>query len=141
MGVNDRNKEAQETRKAAAQARRMGKATYDGWKAFVNLEMSAAMKESYRAWGVEDMDIWSWLESRLIGLYKLSISFDSAHDSFVSSLTCRNPADKNTGLSLTARGGDWFKSLRVLAWKDGVYLKNDWTAEVQEGLKDKDDIG
>lgn len=141
MGVNDRAYSARAEKKEKASQARNAKPSYDGWKAFVSLEMSAAMKESYRAWVIEDDVIWTWLEARLVDGYKLSLSFDKGNDSFVAALTCRAPNTGNSGLTLSGRAGDWFKALRVLSWKDAVYLENVWDSAPQNAPRSPDDIG
>ncbi len=141
MGVNDREYNAQSEQRARAAAKKAAKPAYDGWKAFVALELTQSMKEAYKAWLVEDDIIWVWLDARLAGGYKLSLSFDTYNSSYIASLTCRSASDRNQGLTLTARGGEWFKALRVLSWKDSVFLEHVWDNVPVGHPRSTDDIG
>lgn len=137
--VNEVNAE----RRAAARDRRKAAAAGDGWRGFVNVELSVADKEAIKLGDASFDDAWGFLMQRVLDGYKLSLSFDHSNSSWIASLTCKRSSDPNVGLCLTARGGRVEGAVLALWYKDDVVLARSWSGRAQGGnaAYQADDIG
>lgn len=140
MGQVERNAEnGRDERRGAAGS---GKAS-DGWKGFVNIELSdkqkVAVKKLFDRYG----DAWTHVLGRVAEGYKLTISYDDKHTTWNVSLTCRALADNNLGLTLTGRGGSCQAACISLWYKDETLLRGVWELQplAGSGHLDVDDVG
>jgi len=108
------------------------------WNGFVNCELSAEDKTYFRVWDVEVDDAFDLLLGRVVGNYRLSISYNKKNDNFIASLTANEGTGANEGYTLSAFGKDMPTAIRVLAFKDSHILSGNWSAAV---VAAKDDIG
>jgi hypothetical protein len=102
----------------------------DGWRGFVNVELSDKDKSKVRALFERYGDAWSHILGRVAEGYKLTVSYDDPHTTWNVSLTCRALADNNLGLTLTGRGGSCQAACISLWYKDETMLQGVW-----EGVK------
>lgn len=135
--------EARAERRAAARDKRKASAAGDGWRGFVNVELSVADKEAIKLGDASFDDAWGFLMQRVLDGYKLSLSFDHSNSSWIASLTCKRSSDPNVGLCLTARGGRVEGAVLALWYKDDVLLARSWSGRAQGGRSayEADDIG
>lgn len=141
MGASDHIKEAQRARKGAAAKQ---KATDDGWKGFVQCELNEQQKIAVKRLRDENMgQCWTDYLSLTGELYKLSQSYDTYNDAFVVSATCKDPKDKNMGLTLSARGGSLEGAVASFVYKHSIILEGDWTVVGVQGARkvSADDVG
>jgi len=117
----------QEERRGKVSREKSNGGTQDGWKGFVNLELSDKEKQAVKRLFEKYGDAWGSILER-VGLgYKLTVSYDDPHTTFNVSLTCRAVGDKNVGLTLTGRGGSMQAACVSLWYKDQHVLKGDWS--------------
>lgn len=135
--------EAEAERRAAARDRRKAATSGDGWRGFVNVELSLADREALKLCDVGFDDAWGFLMQRVLEGYKLSLSFDHGNSSWIASLMCKRSSDPNVGLCLTARGGRVEGAVLALWYKDGVILAHSWSGHAQgsNAAYQPDDIG
>lgn len=114
------------------------KAAAKVWNGFVNVELTAEDKAYFRVWDVEVDDAFDLLLGRVVGNYRLSISYNKKNDNFIASLTANEGTGENEGYTLSAFGKDMPTAIRVLAFKDSYMLNGDWTTAKTAA---KDDIG
>jgi len=108
------------------------------WNGFVNCELTAEDKATFKVWDVDFGDAFDLLVGRVTEGYRLSVSHNKKNDSFIASLTGSEDCGDNAGYTLSAFGKDIATAMRVLAYKDGFILEGVWdNAKVQP----KDDIG
>lgn len=103
-----------------------GRASSDGWKGFVNLDLSDKQKAEVKKLFDRYADAWTHLLGRVAEGYKLTVSYDDAHTTWNVSLTCRALADPNMGLTLTGRGGSCQAACISLWYKDEKALRGVW---------------
>lgn len=123
----------------AAKAR----AVEDGWKGFVNVELTEAQKAEAKKLRENVGACWGVVFDLVEGEYKLSVSLDAKNNAYVVSMTGRKARDVNAGLTLTARGGTIEGALASFVYKHQVILEGDWTSAARRGGGgfDADDIG
>jgi len=100
-----------------------------GWLGFVDVQLSDADKASLAQGHFEAGDAFQFMEEMVEDGYKVTISQDTAHSSYVASATGRLPDDPNNGYTLTGRGPDVIGSLAALAHKHIVICqRGSWRA-------------
>jgi len=105
----------------------------DGWKGFVNLELSDKQKAEVKKLFDRYGDAWTHCLGRVAEGYKLTVSYDDPHTTWNVSLTCRSLADHNLGLTLTGRGGSCQAAVISLWYKDDRALKGVWELQPLAG--------
>ena len=117
--------------------------TNDGWKGFVNVELSDKDKQAVKKLFEKYADAWGHILGRVAEGYKLTVSYDDPHTTWNVSLTCRALADNNLGLTLTGRGGSMQAACISLWYKDQYMLKGIWdmVALAKSTQLDVDDVG
>lgn len=140
MGINDRELDRKQDAKAA---RRDKQAADDGWRGFVNVELSDSQKKAVKATLNKGAEQWARVIDLVMDGYKLTVSFDDRNTSFVFAMTCRDPNDDNRGLTLTARGGSLASAVAAWVYKHDEILKGRWdkAAEITRGRMTEDDVG
>lgn len=140
MGVNDRELDKRQDAKAA---RRERTAAADGWRGFVNVELTDTQKKAVKATLGEGAAHWTRVLDLVSDGHKLSVSWDERNTSFVFAMTCRDPQDDNRGLTLTARGGSLASAVAAWVYKHDTILKGRWdkAGEIQKGRMGEDDVG
>jgi len=63
--------------------------------------------------------------------YKVTLSKDVSHKSYLVALTCMDPNSPNAGLCLTTRGKDATNAIAMAAYKHFEVLKENWSKIVQ----------
>lgn len=120
------------------------KAAADGWKGFVQMELNEQQKLAVKVLRDKGMEqVWTGVFALVDELYKLSLSYDTYNDAYICSATCKDPKDKNMGLTLTARGGSLQGAVASFWYKHTTVLEGDWTAAAVKGVRkvDEDDVG
>lgn len=109
---------------------------------FVRVELTEAEKAEFRAlltggeFDVIDFD--GWVRDG----YKLSLTYDEQHSSFIATLTAQYRDMPNAGLVLTGRGKTVAAALAVLEFKDRYLAGDDgWAAAEQRRGGSYDDVG
>lgn len=130
MGMNDRIQNAKADKKAAKAAERPAS---DGWKGFVNLELSDAQKAEAKKL-LADADrvtdnVWKLVDDG----YKVSFSYDGYHGAYLCAVTCQDKSSVNVGLTLTGRGGGILAAMASLWYKHDVVLERNWTSMSVQG--------
>ena len=98
----------------------------DGWRGFVNLDLSDKQKAEVKKLFDKYGDAWTHILGRVSEGYKLTISYDDPHTTWNVSLTCRELADSNMGLTLTGRGGSCQAACISLWYKDEKVFHGVW---------------
>lgn len=114
------------------------KGTVNKWVGFVNCELTAEDKATFKVWDVELDDAWDLLTQRVLEGYRLSFSHNPKNENFVVSLTGGDECGANAGYTLSGFGRDIGTALRVLCFKDTFILEGNWE---QAKVAQKDDIG
>lgn len=96
------------------------------WGGFATIQLSLEHKEMFGAWDLEDDDIWVLATSLIMSGYKLTLSYNDANQSYSASLTCRDKASVNAGLTLSGYASTWYQALRVVLFKHEVVANGDW---------------
>lgn len=114
----------------------------DGWKGFVNVELSDKQKTEVKKLMGNYADAWVSVMGRVAEGYKLTVSYDDPHSTWNVSLTCRALADSNLGLTLTGRGGSFMAATVSLWYKDEKMLKGVWELSAVAGRREmaEDDV-
>lgn len=112
-----------ETPRNAAPSRREVK-----WGGYVDVRVDDAMKERFYAWFEGEREhIWEYVEDALGEGYKLGITFDREHSSFIATFTRELVLESDAWrYVMTARAGTWFEAIALLAFKDVVICQRDW---------------
>jgi len=108
--------------------------TRNSWEVdFVNVSLAKEQKAALAKWDTSG-EITSDTITRLVADgYKLSISADKAHDCCGAYLTGPASSDGARKRCLSARGPDFFSSLKALAFKHIVVLDADWGDKSENG--------
>lgn len=140
MGAADHQREA---KKGAASKGAQPTQSGDGWKGFVNVELTDAQKPLVKALCSHADHLWTVIWDLIDASYKLTISNDAAHNSYNVSMTCRNQRDPNNGLTLTGRGGTVLGAMASFVFKHETLLEGKWSgAEARSpGRVDEDYLG
>lgn len=130
-------------RKAKSREAARDKATADGWKGFVNLELTDDQKPLVKALSADSDAVWGELLEMVDSEYKLTVSYEGQRSVYNVSLTCRNAKDPNAGLTLTGRGGSFIGAAASLVFKHVTILKRRWDKAPQAvgRLFEPDDVG
>jgi len=136
MGVNDRMQDKKDAKKATS-TKQTGYG--DGWKGFVNVELSDAQKPLVKALMSDMGRVWTTVWDLVDAGYKLTISNDPTHNSYNLSMTCRNAKDRNNGLTLTGRGGTVEGACASFVFKHSDILEGDWTTQSARGQRVADE--
>lgn len=128
----------QKTREAARE-----KASADGWKGFVNYELTDDQKPEVKALALQFETVWDEILDLVASDYKLTVSYDGSRSVWNVSITCRSTKDRNGGLTLTGRGGNFASAAASVVYKHIYGLNRDWSqARTQTGMSfDPDDVG
>lgn len=102
------------------------KAKADGWRGFVNVELTAAQKKDAAKLLTDVARLWDNLFALIEDGYKLTVSYDFDHEAYNVSLTCRADDDPNKGLTLTGRGGSVEAALVSFSYKHVTILEKVW---------------
>lgn len=123
----------------AAKAR----AEQDGWKGFVNVDLTDAQKAVVKSMRADIQKCWTVVFDLVEGEYKLSLSLDAKNNAYVFSMTARRVKDVNHGLTLTSRGGTVEGAVASFVYKHSVVLEGDWTSAARRtgGGMGEDDVG
>lgn len=123
MGQLEKNT-AEQKQKARLAAKK--KAQEDGWRGFVNVELTANQKAEAKRMLTDLPRVWDNVFGLVEEGYKMTLSYDEQRTAFNMSFTCKRRGDANQGLTLSGRGGSveaaavsfWYKHYVVLqmAW-------------------------
>jgi len=108
------------------------------WKGFINVNLNADQKEAYKAWDVQDDDVWDGLSQYIAAGYKVSLSFNKQNDKFNCTGTGQPESGVNSGYAVSAFANTPYEAARVWLFKVATILPDDWT---QHQVGDADDIG
>lgn len=125
MGMNDREQDAAEERKAN---RAMKAGAVADWRGYVNVDLSNAQKREHDDWA-QTGEAWEVLDDVLATGCVLSLKTNPGAGGYLASLTQRNPTSVNAGLCVTARARTAGVALtRVLYIVQFLGVHNDWAA-------------
>jgi hypothetical protein len=108
------------------------------WKGFVNVNITADQKEAYKAWDVQDDDVWDGMAQYITAGYKVSLSYNKQNDKFNCTGTGQPESGVNSGYAVSAFANTPYEAVRVWLFKVATILPDDWSQH-QNG--DADDIG
>ena len=110
------------------------------WTGFANVDLSADDKAAI-AGGVLDGDaVLDIIADMLATGHKLTINYDAQRDTVQGSVTGVYKSCKNAGLTMTSFARDVTGLLTVIAYKQDVVTKGDWSKFVQR-KRDIEDFG
>lgn len=98
------------------------------FKGFVNYVLSAADKEAFGHWDVDDHDLFLLAAGCVQSGYKMGISYNGKNDTFTATLMCTDGDSGNAGLILSAFAPDWYNAVKSLIFKHDVVLDGAWGA-------------
>jgi hypothetical protein len=109
------------------------------WNAtFVRCELDKETKDKVKSWDPKFEATLDAVDQMVTDGYKVSISYDKYHDCVGCFVTHPDPAHKNHGQCLTARGPNYLSALKVLVFKHFQILDGEWGAVVdQNGSRDE----
>ncbi len=93
---------------------------------FVNCELSKEERNAVQVWDRTFEEIMGVLIGLVADGYKLSVSFDKAHDCAVASITSPYVSAEERRQCLTARGPAFVEAVTCLVYKHSVVLDGDW---------------
>lgn len=105
------------------------KPTEVAFRGFVNYVLSAADKENYGNWDVDDHDLFLLAAGCIQQGYKMGVSFNSKNDTFTATLFCTDSDSPNAGYILSAFAPDWYNAVKSLIYKHDVVLDGVWDVE------------
>lgn len=129
MGVEG---DAKLDRKQKSKDEAKARASADGWKGFINVELTDQQKPEVKELMRDMQSVWDEVIDLIAADYKLTVSFDGERSAWNASLTCRSTADRNGGLTLTGRGGSFVAALAALVYKHVRILNRDWSSALQQ---------
>jgi len=121
--------------KKQTSAAKKGWGDWNGY--FVNVVLTDADKAWIKAWEFDHVRIHEWLEGRVAGGFKFSLSLQEDGSAYLASLTDRRAESGSYQGTLTGRGKTVELALTTLYFKDESVLAGHWPA--RGGLDD--DIG
>lgn len=108
------------------------------WQGFVSCELTDIHKDDLRQNPFPQTAIDEWLQIILESGCKLTLSHDKNNQSFIASMTDRDPESPNAGLSLVARGSSHNKALQALMYKDRVIIGDrPWSEFAHEATREE----
>lgn len=123
MGMQDHQRESKRSKgTSSTQPTPSG----DGWKGFVNVELTDTQKPLVKALMTQGDHLWTVVWDLIDAGYKLTMSNDPSHNSYNVSMTCRVPKDPNNGLTLTGRGGTVLGAMASFVFKHETILEGRW---------------
>lgn len=75
------------------------------FRGYINLTLTAAEKEAYRAWAIPET-VFAFFSAQVEDGVNVSIKRDPKQAGFLASATQRDASSPNAGLCVTARAGD-----------------------------------
>lgn len=88
---------------------------------FVQYRLNAQEKKDFAEWKEKSADR---LEDLLVMSiekgYKMSVSWDEAHDCFIGSMTCKDEESPNYNMCMTSRDSQWYSALLMNVYKTDV---------------------
>lgn len=99
------------------------------FKGFVNYVLSEEDKTAFKAWDVDDHDLWLLLATDIQIGYKLSVSYNKQNDTFSATYMCNDPGSQNAGYCLSAFAPDWYNAVKSLVFKHNEVLDTIWNTE------------
>lgn len=117
---------AAQDKKTKARLAAKGAAQADGWKGFVNVELTDEQKADAKRLLGDGERLWDNLLSLVEENHKLTISHDDMRSAYNVSITCKARGNPNEGLTLTGRGGSFIAAAVSLWYKHDVVLQGVW---------------
>jgi len=108
------------------------------WKGFVNVSLNSDQKEQYKAWDLQDDDVWDGIAQYCAAGYKINLSFNKQNDKFNCTGTGQPAAGANNGYAVSAFANTPYEAARVWLFKVSSVLPDIWSEYKSE---DEDDIG
>jgi hypothetical protein len=108
------------------------------WQGFVNVNLTVEQKEEYRAWDVEDSEVWDGIATYCAAGYKVALSFNKQNDKFSCTGTGQPETGDNSGYAVSAFANTPYEAARVWLFKVSVVLPERWKDHAADA---PDDIG
>jgi len=99
----------------------------DTWKGFIQCSLTAAQKEQYASWDIEDADVWDGLAVWGEAGYRFSLTWNKGNSNWVATYTGQEGSGKNEGWAVTAFGKTPYAAARVLLFKVQNVLPDIWS--------------
>lgn len=96
------------------------------FKGFINRTLTADEKLAFKVWECDDHDLWIVLQTDIQSGYKLSVTYNSANDTFNATYMCNDEKSPNHGWCLTAFAPEWYLAIKTLVFKHNEILGCDW---------------
>lgn len=119
--LNARDEKKAKKSDAARQA-----AQADGWRGFVNVELTTEQKLEAKKLLNDAPRVWDNIFSLISEGYKMTLSYDDARSAYNLSMTCRAERDPNKGLTLSGRGGTEHSAAASFWYKHRVIFLGKW---------------
>lgn len=110
------------------------------WQGFVDIDLAQEDKDRVRDMSIEAEDVLAIIFYFPAEGYKLTLSHDAAHSSYVAAATCQVKSDPNAGYTLNGRGSTPEKALNSLWYKHAVIAQSGAWSNVA-GTRVTDDVG
>lgn len=115
------------------------KASKEAWETtWVHVDLTPDQKGEYKAWDLEEVDMWVLWGSYLAQGYKTNEVYIASSSSYQASLICRDDDSVNSGMGVSAYARELRDAVRVVLYKAEVILPPKWGDYKSPG---GDDIG
>ena len=120
-------RKTQEKHLASRNSNEEGSTPQLDWGGWIDIQVTQDMKEQFDIWARERQDLMSSGVADVVGTgLKLTLSYDTGHNTFVASLNGEGNSRVHKRFTLTARSSDWWEAVCLLLYKHGILLKGDW---------------
>ena len=99
----------------------------NGWKGFVNVNLTNEQKELLGSWDIQDGDVWDGIATYCETGYKITVSYNATNKSFTSTAIGGEGTGKNAGRAVSAYAPTPYQAMRTLLFKISVILPAVWT--------------
>jgi hypothetical protein len=99
-----------------------------GWGGYVDLKIDDPTKLQFASWAVEmESEVWALINDAVDAGLKFGIGWDASNQCYIASLTGSGVKDNPDRFCLTARSGQIWESVSLLAFKHTVMMNCDWS--------------
>lgn len=106
------------------------KPTYRGdfkWLGFVNVNLTAELREAYDQWDIHDEDVWNGLAEYVASGYKVTFSYTHEQGRFTCTFIGQMECGANSGYGVSGFAATAYDALRVTLFKVSVALPSVWS--------------
>jgi len=110
------------------------------WQGFVDIDLGPDHKDAIRDLSTDPLDVMGLVAELVEEGYKVSLSNDSAHNSYICAITQTDPGQPNAGYTLSGRGSTLEKAINSVAYKHFTLADGGWWKNVPAAAA-WDDVG